>query len=218
MSKGKGTYRVLCGGSWFFAPGGLRASFRNWSTFDFHLNYYGFRLIKGLIKMNNYSITTVKIPKGKFEFQDKEMEVEEFEMTPFCITFNDWQKYVDDNPKLTMPDDSGFGKGNRPIINISWLDVQDYIQWLNKVTGEEYALPNEMQWEYACRGGTTTLYHTGDTINACQANYYNNKLPSKGTLPVGSYPPNQYGLYDMHGNVFEMCSNKYDDPFSDEED
>jgi formylglycine-generating enzyme required for sulfatase activity len=104
-----------------------------------------------------------------------------------------------------MPDDEGWGRGNHPVINVTFLEILGYIDWLNEVTGDTYSLPTETQWEYAARGGTTTKFYTGDTINVCQANFRSSHFSQDKTVPVGSYPPNQYGLYDMSGNVWEVC-------------
>jgi formylglycine-generating enzyme required for sulfatase activity len=156
------------------------------------------------------NLKTVAIPEGTFEFKGKQTKVEAFEMCETCVTWDDWEKYIAANPDKDIPnDDAGFGRGKHPVINISWLDIQDYIKWLNKETGEEYALPTEQQWEYACRAGTTTDYYTGDSIDITQANFFTDDVSIGQTTPVGSYPPNPFGLYDMHGNVWEFTSTIY---------
>ena len=86
------------------------------------------------------------------------------------------------------------------MINVSWHDAQAYCGWLNKQTGEFYRLPSEAEWEYACRAGTTTSFNIGETINSDQANF---GRKHEKTLPVESFAPNAFGLYDMHGNVRE---------------
>ena len=87
-----------------------------------------------------------------------------------------------------------------PVINVSWEDAQNYIQWLNQETGRHYRLPTEAEWEYACRAGTTTRYSWG---NQFDAQYANNN--GQSTTPVGSLLANPWGLYDMHGNLWEWC-------------
>ena len=99
------------------------------------------------------------------------------------------------------PDDEGWGRGRRPVINVSWKDAQEYMTWLRRKTGEEYRLLNEAEWEYAARAGTRTRYSFGDDISPNDANYYSGGIGK--TQPVGSYRANGFGLYDMHGNVWE---------------
>ena len=98
------------------------------------------------------------------------------------------------------PDDSGFGRGTRPVIDVDWNDAQAYVAWLRQSTGKPYRLPSEAEWEYACRAGTTSSYPFGEAIGPALANYGRNLA---GTREVGSYPPNPWGLYDMNGNVWE---------------
>jgi formylglycine-generating enzyme required for sulfatase activity len=99
----------------------------------------------------------------------------------------------------------GFVQDERhPVVGISWHDAQRYVQWLAARTGRAYRLPSEAEWEFACRAGTTSAYSCGDSIDATQANCAGDEaLQRRGTTAVGSYPPNRWGLYDMHGNVWE---------------
>jgi formylglycine-generating enzyme required for sulfatase activity len=111
------------------------------------------------------------------------------------------------------PSDEGWGRGNRPVVNVSWHDAQAYCAWLSEQTGRAYRLPSEAEWEYACRAGTTMPFHFGSRITTDQANFDGNSTYNdspKGEfrakiMPVGSFPPNAFGLYDMHGNVWEWC-------------
>ncbi len=107
---------------------------------------------------------------------------------------------------------------NHPVIRVNWHDADAYCQWLsNKKLEGTFRLPTEAEWEYACRAGTTTPFNTGENLTTAQANYdgnypYNNHPKGKylkKTTPVGSYPPNAWGLYDMHGNVYEWCLDWY---------
>ena len=102
---------------------------------------------------------------------------------------------------------------DHPVVNVSWNDAQSYCAWLSKKEGKTYRLPTEAEWEYACRAGTTTVFHYGDLLSSNDANFNGNfpygdaaKGPYVGnTTSVGSYRPNAFGLYDMHGNVCQWC-------------
>jgi formylglycine-generating enzyme required for sulfatase activity len=107
---------------------------------------------------------------------------------------------------------------NLPIVNVSWNDAKEYCRRLNQRSGKTYRLPSEAEWEYACRAGTATPFHYGDTITTDIANYdgtfFANDSSSVGinrkqTTNVGNFPPNGFGLYDMHGNVSEWCEDDY---------
>jgi formylglycine-generating enzyme required for sulfatase activity len=116
------------------------------------------------------------------------------------------------------------GRGNRPVVGVSWYDVQAYIGWLNKKTGndDKYRMLSEAEWEYAARAGTTTAFPWGDKLDH---NYGNFGIPGPGlggkaegrdvwlaqTSPVASFPPNAFGLHDMHGNAFEWVEDCYND-------
>jgi len=111
-----------------------------------------------------------------------------------------------------------------PVIHVSWNDVTKYYNWLSKKLNAIFRLPTEAEWEYACRAGTTTPFNTGKNLTTEQANYngnypYRNKPKRKyleKTTRVGSYPPNEWGLYDMHGNVWEWCMDWYGEKYYDE--
>ncbi len=111
-----------------------------------------------------------------------------------------------------------------PVIHVSWNDAVEYCKWLSKDFNTLCRLPTEAEWEYACRAGTITPFNTGANLTTDQANYdgnypYNKNQKGKflsKTTPVGSYPPNEWGLYDMHGNVWEWCSDWYAEKYYDE--
>ena len=113
----------------------------------------------------------------------------------------------------TSPDDRGWGRGDRPVINVNWNDAKAYVKWLSKKTGKEYRLLSEAEREYVARAGTTTPFWWGSSITPDQANYDGSADPYKGggakgeyrqkTLPVKSFKPNPWGLYQVHGNVWE---------------
>ncbi|WP_084777100.1 formylglycine-generating enzyme family protein [Massilia sp. WF1] len=108
-----------------------------------------------------------------------------------------------------------------PVVGVNWYDAQDYLRWLGEATGRRYRLPSEAEWEYACRAGTWTAFSFGDTISTEQANYdgsftYNGGARGeyrRGTTPAGMFPPNPWGLFDMHGNVWEWVQDVVHDNY-----
>jgi formylglycine-generating enzyme required for sulfatase activity len=108
-----------------------------------------------------------------------------------------------------------------PVVGVNWYDAIEYVRWLSEATGRSYRLPSEAEWEYACRAGTKTAFSFGDTISTDQANYdgnftYNGGARGdyrRGTTPVGMFPPNPWGLYDMHGNVWEWVQDVVHDNY-----
>lgn len=112
----------------------------------------------------------------------------------------------------------GVGNASRgdtePVTMVAWQEAVDFCKWLSKKEGRQYRLPTEAEWEYACRAGTTTEFHLGNTLNVEQANIAGDKR--NRTRPVGSYPPNAWKLYDMHGNVEEWCRDWFG-PYSAEQ-
>ncbi|KOR28712.1 hypothetical protein TI04_10365, partial [Achromatium sp. WMS2] len=106
-------------------------------------------------------------------------------------------------------DDRGWGRGNRPVINVTWDDAVAYTKWLSQQTGKDYRLPTEAQWEYAARAGSTSRYFFGDDANRLgdYAWYYYNS--NSKTHPVGQKQPNAWGLYDVHGNVWEWTQDRW---------
>jgi formylglycine-generating enzyme required for sulfatase activity len=151
------------------------------------------------------------------------VSVPAFKMMTHEVTWAQYQPCIDAGVCSTGSDgDEGWGKGNRPVINVSWNDAQDYIRWLNQQTGMNFRLPSEAEWEYAARANTTTAFSTGDRISTSQANFdgnYTHNGSSKGqyrekTLPVGSFQPNDFGLYDMHGNVWEWTQDCWNGSYS----
>lgn len=127
-----------------------------------------------------------------------------FKIMAHELTWEQYQPCIDDGV-CTSGSDEGWGKDKRPVINVSWHDVQTYIAWLNKKTGKSYRLPSEAEWEYAARAGTQAEYSWGNSIGRNQANCdgCGSLWDNVKTAPIGSFKPNQFGLYDVHGNVWE---------------
>jgi formylglycine-generating enzyme required for sulfatase activity len=106
---------------------------------------------------------------------------------------------------------------NHPVLHVSWKDAVAYCKWMEEKTGKKFRLPTEAEWEYACRAGTTTPFNTGENLSTDQANYYGNYPYNnnekgeyrKNTVAVDSFAPNAWGLYNMHGNVYEWCGDRY---------
>jgi len=134
-------------------------------------------------------------------------------MSKYEVTQAQWVAVMGSNPSEFK------GCDNCPVEQVNWNDIQEFLRKLNALTGKNYRLPTEAEWEYACRAGTSTPFSTGNNLSTAQANY-NGDYPYNGnakgvfrqkTTPVGSFSPNAWSLYDMHGNVFEWCSDWYGD-------
>ncbi|MBF0284935.1 MAG: SUMF1/EgtB/PvdO family nonheme iron enzyme [Magnetococcales bacterium] len=170
----------------------------------------------------------IKIPGGRFLMGSPDSEAERnedegpqhwveldgFWMGKYPVTQAEWEA-------LGMKNESK-SKGKRnPVETVSWHQAREFIDKLNERTPEVFALPSEAQWEYVCRAGTATPFSFGETISTDQANYDGNYVYGKGTkgiyrektTPVGMFPPNPWGLCDMHGNVWEWCEDWYDAAF-----
>ncbi|MEH1837629.1 MAG: SUMF1/EgtB/PvdO family nonheme iron enzyme [Nostoc sp.] len=175
---------------------------------------------------NGITLDMVEILAGSFKMgsppaENGQTEAEEpqhtvnvpaFFMGKFEVTQEQYQQIMGSNP-------SYFKGAKRPVEEVSWDDAVEFCRKLSQKTGRKYRLPSKAEWEYACRGGTTTPFHFGETITTELANYdgnYTYASAPKGksrqeTTEVGSFPPNAFGLYDMHGNVLEWCQDSRDD-------
>jgi formylglycine-generating enzyme required for sulfatase activity/cellulose biosynthesis protein BcsQ len=138
--------------------------------------------------------------KGRYNNEGPQHKVtiaRPFAISKFDVTFDDWDACISVGacPKAA---DSGYGRNTRPVINVSWDDARTYVAWLSKMTGQPYRLLTEAEWEYAARAGTTTAYWWGDEIDKGNANCdgCGSQWDNKETAPVGSFPPNHFGLYD----------------------
>ena len=170
----------------------------------------------------------VSIPGGTFSmgdlsgkgYDDEEpvhrVTVPAFNMGKYEVTFTQWDTCVADGGcGRYRPDDAGWGRGNRPVINVSWDNVQTFIFWLNKKTGGNFRLPSEAEWEYAARAGSTTMYSWGNSLGRNRANCDNDSCGDRWdyTAPVGSFRANAWGLHDMYGNVWEWVQDCWNDGY-----
>jgi formylglycine-generating enzyme required for sulfatase activity len=151
--------------------------------------------------------------------QHKVTITEPFAVSKFLVTFEEWDAcaaYGDCNPHVS---DSGWGRAQQPVVNVTWDDAQRYARWLSTITGKTYRLLSEAEYEYSARAGTTTAYPWGDEVEVnstamANCNGCGSRWDNIQTAPVGSFAPNVFGLYDMIGNVSEWVGdclhNTYD--------
>ena len=140
---------------------------------------------------------------------------EPFAVGRYEVTFAQWDACHRAGGCSHRADDQGWGRGTRPVVDVSWHDAQEYVRWLSGETGRSYRLPSEAEWEYVARAGTTTRYWWGDDIGHNRANCDGCGSPwdARQTAPVGSFSPNVFGLYDVHGNVWEWVEDCRNDSY-----
>ncbi|XWK87203.1 MAG: bifunctional serine/threonine-protein kinase/formylglycine-generating enzyme family protein [Phormidium sp.] len=188
--------------------------------------------------INGVTLEIVSIPGGTFlmgspnteekryndEGPQHQVTVAAFFMGKYPVTQAQWEA-VAALPQANISlktNPSNFKGANRPVEQVSWNEAQEFCTRLSQKTGKIYRLPSEAEWEYACRAGTTTPFYFGETITTDLVNYdgnYTYASAPKGiyrqqTTDVGSFPPNAFGLYDMHGNVWEWCADIYHDNYN----
>lgn len=139
------------------------------------------------------------------------------------VTFDEWDACVAAGEcGEYSPKDVGWGREKHPVIEVNWHDVSLYVDWLSRKTGKEYRLLSEAEWEYAARSGTSTPYYWGEEISGDNARYDSGSMMLKmlgfgantdGSVSVGEYEPNSFGLYDMHGNVWEWVEDCYNETY-----
>lgn len=156
------------------------------------------------------------------EGPQREVDVPAFALGTRTVTFAQFDACVDAGGCSESPHDRRWGRGNRPIINVSWHDAQEYVAWLSETTGQRYRLPSEAEWEYAARAGSGTRFNTGDCILDSQANFNGLRQPrgcprgavSNRTSFAGTFDANAWGLYDMHGNVADWTADCWNANYS----
>ncbi len=183
---------------------------------------------------NGIILEMIYVPAGSFLMGVSQTEIEQnqiysgneqpqhlvnvpaFFLGKFSLTQEQWKAIMGHNLSAYQGENA---PPNLPVETTSWLDATEFCQRLSLKTGRNYRLPSEAEWEYACRAETTTLYNFGDEINTDLANYWDigntddNAPIVLETKPVGSYYPNAFGLYDMHGNVYELCQDAWHDHY-----
>ncbi len=167
----------------------------------------------------------VIIPRGQFRMgaskTDPDASTEEepnhlvevgyrFAVGRFPVTFDEYDRFRAASG-LALPQDEGWGRGRRPVINVGWNEARAYAVWLSQQTGAPYRLLSEAEWEYACRASTQTLFAFGDRLSIDDANFCSN---IGSTTVVGRFKANNWGLCDMHGNVKEWVEDSWHDGYS----
>ena len=156
----------------------------------------------------------VIVPSGEFDMGSKAKSSEQpvhhvsirknFAIGRRDVTFAEWDRCVAAGGCKFSPPDQGWGRGDRPVTDVSWDDAKEFIAWLTKTTGKPYRLPTEAEWEFAARGGSTTAYWWGEEVGTGHAQCAECGARESGrTEPVGSFRPNAFGLYDTAGNAAE---------------
>jgi formylglycine-generating enzyme required for sulfatase activity len=164
--------------------------------------------------------------RGSNEGPQRKVTMRAFAIGKHEVTFAQWEACAAEGGCAHKPGDETWGRGTRPVINVSWHDARELVAWLARKTGKPYRLPTEAEWEYAARGIADASephppFSTGSTINYKQANYDANFVYADGkmgiyrqkTVEVGSFRKNAFGLHDMHGNVWEWVEDCYRDSY-----
>ena len=176
-----------------------------------------------LIRGGQFTMGSPEDEAGRFgDEAQHEVKLNDFAMCRYVVTIGEYLDYARQN---NLSYDARVEDARLPAVNVSWEDAVAYCRWLSEKQGDgTFRLPTEAEWEYACRAGTATPFNTGENLTTDQANYngdYPYRNYPKGayrekTVPVDSFQPNGYGLYNMHGNVWEWCRDWYDETYYDE--
>ncbi|MGE5154394.1 MAG: SUMF1/EgtB/PvdO family nonheme iron enzyme [Bdellovibrio bacteriovorus] len=179
------------------------------------------RTLSDRLRVGGQGPTLALLPGGAFRMghntlgggdtgPEREVRVAPFGIGVQEVTFDQYDRFARATGR-GLPDDFGWGRGNRPVIGVSWSDAQAYVEWLSRQTGQRYRLPSEAEWELAARGGGRGSYWWGFGLEPGRAACFDCGSPfdNRSTAPVGSFPPSAYGLYDTAGNVMEWMADCY---------
>ena len=175
-----------------------------------------------VVPAGSFTMGSPQSEKGRSYYEGPQHRVtfsQPFAVGKYAVTFDEWDACVADGGcNGYKPSDADWGRGKRPVVNVSWNDAQAYISWLKRKTGRDYHLLSEAQREYVTRAGTTTPFWWGSTISADQANYTHGGEAKSWyryqTAPVDAFQPNPWGLYQVHGNVYEWTEDCWKDNYS----
>jgi len=152
-------------------------------------------------------------PSNSTHFEERPqhtVSLRKFSISKHEVSFADYDQFAEATGR-SLPADNGWGRGNRPVINVTWDDAVAYAEWLSEQTGHQYRLPSEAEWEYAARAGTQDKYWWGATLEHKRANCFNcgSEWDRISSAPTGSFSASSLGLHDMTGNVMEWVSDCY---------
>ena len=177
--------------------------------------------LRDRLRDGSFGPTMVVLPGGSFQMGQNSLgggdsgPEHEVRLAPFLIgayevTFNQYDRFVRATGRR-FPDDFGWGRGDRPVVGVTWSDAQAYTDWLARQTGKRYRLPSEAEWEFAARAGTRSSYPWGLRKDPGQAVCFDcgSQWDNRSTAPVGRFAPNAFGLYDVAGNALEWVADCY---------
>lgn len=187
-------------------------------------------IFRDQLQDGNWGPEMVVIPAGQFRMGDIQGKgfdwelpvhnvfVSSFAIGRYEVTFVEYDHFAEATGRQ-KPSDYGWGRGLRPVINVSMEEATAYAQWLSQQTGQQYRLPTEAEWEYTARANTPTKYWWGNQMGQSRANCdgCGSQWDNKKTAPVGSFVPNPFDVYDMIGNVYEWTCSEYEDKYNGKE-
>lgn len=166
------------------------------------------------IKAGSFMMGDIYSKGMKFERPSHKVTLKPFYIGRFEVTFEQYDRFCTAT-KRAKADDEGWGRGNRPVINVTWKDAVAYADWLSKKSGKKIRLPTEAEWEYAARAGKSSPYWWGHSPGVNLANCSDClTVKPTGTMPVGSFQPNPFGLHDMNGNVYEFVADDWHENYT----